>query len=73
MNKYILIIVLSICTISGYAQNTVEGKLPKWLIEIGSTDVADTTKNEIPVISSDAINVDGIVTDIIFHPGMARA
>ena len=67
MNKYILIIVLSICTISGYAQNTVEGKLPKWLIEIGSTDVADTTKNEIPVISSDAINVDGIVTDIIFH------
>lgn len=67
MNKYILIIVLSICTISGYAQNSVDGKLPKWLIEIGNTDVADTTKNEIPVISSDAINVDGTVTHIIFH------
>ena len=67
MNKYILIIVLSIYTISGYAQNSVDGKLPKWLIEIGSTDVTDTTKNEIPVISSDEMNVDGTVTDIIFH------
>ena len=67
MKKYILIISLCICSIFGYAQNSVDGKLPKWLIEIGSTDVADTIGKEISVISLDTVEVDGPVTDIIFQ------
>lgn len=68
MKKYILIIVLGICTISGYAQNSVDGKLPKWLIEMGgSTEVADTAKKENSIISSNSINIEGTFTDIIFN------